>query len=227
MKILVISSCSSTQKHNKLPNRLGPEDFTSSDRLVWRMKELSNYKEPAAEMYEGRGHEEIMKGLRKIRRCYGREIVDLSIVSTGYGLINECCVIVPYDVPNSMSPILNGDGRVKLHQDVETLIKDYELVFFFLGEKYVRALQLPFEVPDSITQIFLLGDTHRKLIPDLPNTRFVSAGEPLRDELNTTHTALKGVVFKKICERVCCDGLQVFEQIMGNPQLIPDIARGT
>ncbi|MXV76360.1 hypothetical protein F4Z99_19075 [Candidatus Poribacteria bacterium] len=225
MKMLVISPCSSTQKHSELPNRLEPADFTSSERLARRIKELDKYKEPAAEMYEGREHEEIMEGLRKIRNCYGREVVDLSIISTGYGLIDECCTIVPYDVPNNTSPVLNGVGRGKLHQDVEKLIKDYDLVFFLLGETYVRALQLPFNVPDTVTQVFLIFTRttgYRSLIPEcLQNCEAI---ELHAHEFRSGYTA-KGLVFKKLCEAACRDGFQVFEQVKQDPQRLLEIVR--
>ena len=154
----------------------------------------------------------------------------MRIISAGYGLLNASEVIIPYNATFQKlgkKEILLRSSCLQIHEHIETLIVNYDLVFFLLGEEYVQALQLPFQVPEAITQIFLLGDTHKKLIPDLPNVHFVPAGKPLRSELNTSYTALKGVVFKKICERVCRDGLQVFEQIMQCPQLISDIARGT
>lgn len=225
MKMLVISPCSSTQKHSELSNRLEPADFTSSERLARRMKELDKYKEPAAEMYEGREHEEIMEGLRKIRNCYGKEVVDLSIISTGYGLIDECCAIAPYDVPNNTSPVLNGNGRSKLHEDVEKLIKDYDLVFFLLGEKYLKALQLPFNVPDTVTQIFLIftrTSGYRKLIPE--SLQNCEAVEMHAREFRSGYTA-KGLVFNRLCEAACCDGFQVFEQVKQDPQRLLEIIR--
>lgn len=225
MRILVISPCSSTQKHNKLPNRLGPADFTSSDHLVLRMEELGSYKEPAAEMYEGKEHEEIIKGLRKIRRCYGRDAVDLSIISTGYGLIDECSAIVPYNVPNNKSPVLKGEGRDKLHQDVEELIKDYDLVFFLLGETYVKALLLPFNVPDTVTQIFLIFTRttgYRNLIPEcLQNCEAV---ELHASEFRSGYIA-KGLAFSRLCEAACSEGFHIFEQVKKDPQRLLEIVR--
>ena len=226
MKILVITSCTSWKKH-KPTNQLQLEDFLSVERFTARSAELKSFETSAGEMYTGQQHRCLMDGLKAFRRVHESTVVDLHIISAGYGLLAEDDVIVPYNVTFSglnKSDLEASSNRLQLHERVETLIKGYELVFFLLGEKYVRALQLPFEISDSITQIFLLGDSHRKLIPDLPNIHFVSAGEPLRDKLNTTQTALKGLVFKKVCERVRHNGLQVFDEIMQNPQLISDIA---
>ena len=229
MKILVITSCTSWKKH-KPTNQLQLEDFLSVERFTARSAELKSFETSAAEMYTGQQHRHLMEGLRAFRQVHESIVVDLHIISAGYGLLAEDDVIVPYNVTFSglnKSDLEASNNRLQLHERVEALIKGYELVFFLLGEKYVRALQLPFEISDSITQIFLLGDTHRKLIPDLPNIHFVPAGKSLGSELNTTQTALKGLVLKKICEHVCHNGLQVFDKIRQNPQLISDIACST
>lgn len=229
MRILVITSCTGRKKY-KSATQLKYEDFASSDRLDLRTAELKGFKTPAAEMYTGQQHRHLMTGLKEVRKVYGAAVVGLHIISAGYGLLTEDDVIVPYNVTFQglkRKEILARSNSLQIHERVETLIAGYDLVFFLLGKEYVQALQLPFAVPDTVTQIFLLGDTHRRLIPDLPNIHFVPAGESLRSELNTTQTALKGFVFKKICERVCHNGLPVFEKIRYDPQRIRDIARMT
>ena len=228
MKILVISSCSQRQKHSTLSNKLGPQDFNPPDRLARRTKELWNYKASAAKMYKGDEHLYVMKGLGKVRDCYGREVIDLSIISTGYGLINECTVIVPYDVPPDKSRVLLEESD-RLHKSVEGLIADYDLVFYLLGQKYYNALELhkrPFQVPDTVTQIFLivkLTTGYKYLIPH--RLRNCYAVELSSDEIGDTFSA-KGQVFKKLCETACREGLQVFKEVRRNPQMIRDIALG-
>ena len=80
------------------------------------------------------------------------------------------------------------------------------------------------EVSESVTQIFLLGAGYRKLIPDAPNVHFVPAGSALSRTLGVMGVALKGFVFKKMCEAVCREGLNLFEEIRQKPQMIRDIA---
>lgn len=171
-----------------------------------------------------------MAGLKQVRTCYGKSVIDLAIISAKYGLLSECRVIDPYDFTFkclNTKAIWELSDKLAIHKQVRTLISKYDVVFFLLGEKYVQALRLPFEGINTVNQIFLLGDSYAGLIHDSPNTHFVSAGEPLRNELSTTHNALKGLVFRKVCEHVCYDGLQVFKKIECDPQLIPDIARMT
>ena len=198
MKILVISPCSNTQKDRRAP---------------------------AIELYEGSEHNKVRVGLKEVRKHnqYGKTTVDLYIISTKHGLIKEDYVIDPYDVPNNTSPVLNGEGRGKLHQDVEKLIKGYDLVFFLLGGTYVRALQLPFNVPDTVTQIFLIFTRtkgYRNLIPEcLQNC---AAVELHAREFRSGYTA-KGLVFSRLCEAACRDGFQVFEQVKQDPQRLLEI----
>ncbi len=226
MHILVITSCTGRKKH-KPPNQLNYEDFDSSERFHRRTVELKGFKVPAAEMYTGQQHQHLMAGLEEVRKVYGLAVIDLHIISAGYGLLAEDDVIVPYNVTFSglnRGDLLARSDSLQLHEHVETLIAGYDLVFFLLGKEYVQALQLPFEVPDRVTQIFLLGTGYRKLIPDSPNVHFVPAGSDLARELGVMGVALKGFVFKLLCKVIRRDGLQVFEKVRQNPQLIPKIA---
>ena len=198
MKILIISPCSGTQKDRRAP---------------------------AIELYEGSEHNKVREGLGKVRKHnqYRETAVDLYIISTKHGLIEEDRVISPYDVPNNTSPVLNGRGRDKLHQDVEKLIKDYDLVFFLLGRKYVEALRLPFNVPDTVTQVFLIFTRttgYRNLIPEC--LRNCEAIELHAREFKSGYTA-KGLVFNELCEAACREGFHVFEQVRQNPQQLLEI----
>ena len=226
MSILVITSCTGRKKY-KPPHQLNYEDFASPERLQQRTAELKDFKVPATEMYTGQQHHYLRAGLEEVRKVYRSTVIDLHIISAGYGLLTEDDVIVPYNVTFSglnKSDLLAHSNSLQLHKHVETLIAGYDLVFFLLGREYVQALQLPFEVPDTVTQIFLLGMGYRKLIPDSPNVHFVPTGSDLARELGVMGVALKGFVFKQLCDVVRRDGLQVFEEVRQNPQVIPDIA---
>ena len=225
MKILVITSCTSRKKY-KTASQLQPEDFISTGRLEARSAELKSYEKSATDMYTGQQHLHLKAGLEQLRTYYKEAVVNLHIISAGYGLLNESDNIVPYNATfKGLKPteLLTRSNSLQLHERVETLIAKYDLVLFLLGAEYVRALQLPFEVPDTVTQIFMIGTGSRKLIPDLPNTHFVPTGESLRRNLQTTFTTLKGLVFERLCAYVCCEGLQVFEEIRRNPQRILDV----
>ena len=229
MRILVITSCTGRKKH-KPPNQLKYEDFASAERLRQRTKELEDFKTSAAEMYIGQQHLYLMEGLQELRKMYGEDVVDLHIISAGYGLLAEDDVIVPYNVTfgNKKKDILELSNSLQIHKHVETLITDYDLVFFLLGQKYVQALQCSFKIHDAVTQIFLAAPSWKRLIPDhLQNIHVACVGVDLVDQLDgATRYNLKGFVFKRLCEVVCRDGLQVFEQIKQNPQQLIKILLG-
>ena len=172
------------------------------------------YKAPAAKLYKGEQNKHLMDGLAQVRQVHGERVIDLAIISEKYGLLGEWDVIEPYDCAFkglTRERILEHSERLQLHDRTKALIMPYDLVFFLVGKEYVQALKLPFEDGEAITQMFLLGPTHEELIPDLSNLYFIPAGEELARRLGVTNFALKGVMFKRLCEVACRKGLRVFE----------------
>ncbi len=231
MKILVISSCSSTKKHKPV-NRLLVEDFSPPKRLAARTAELKPYEVPAAKMYTGEAHKLVMEGLELLRGSYEQSTVDLSIISAGYGLLRADEPIVPYDVTFKslgVKALLARRDALELHRKAGNLIKDYELVFFLLGRKYVRALEILFENPSEATQIILAPPSWNQRIRRLASSHrhihVVCTEADLANQLSgASKYNLKGFLFKKVCEAACRDGLQLFEEIRQHPQMIRDIA---
>ena len=174
------------------------------------------HKAPAAELYTGKQNKHLMKGLEQVRRVHGERAIDLAIISEKYGLLGECDVIEPYDCAFQglkTEDILAQSDRLQIHERTKALIMSFDTVFFLLGKEYVQALRLPFEDSEAITQMFLLGPTHKELIPDLPNLYFIPAGVELARRLGVTNFALKGVMFKRLCEVACREGFGVFETV--------------
>ncbi len=198
MKILVISSCTSKKLRRKAP---------------------------AGEIYTGGQHRHLMEGLDKVRGRFGEQAMDLTIISAKHGLLKESDVIEPYNFTFKglrKREILEHSDRLQIHEKTEASIREYDLVFFLLGKEYVQALQLPFDVPDTVTQIYLLGPTHRELIPDLPNVHFIPAGRDLARHIGVMITDLKGDVFKRLCCIAHREGMGVFETVRQRPQQIFD-----
>lgn len=228
MKILVITSCTGRKKY-KPTNQLQPEDFLSTERLETRSTELEDFEVPAAKMYTGQQHRFLMVGLRQLREIYGQTVVDLHIISAGYGLLSENDVIVPYNVTFQKlkkKEILERSNNLQIHEQVETLIKGYDLVFYLLGKEYVQALQLPFKISDTITQVFLAAPSWKYIFSNfLSGIHVICVGGDLTNQLDgATNYNLKGFIFKQLCDVVCDQGLQVFEKIGQKPQRILDIA---
>lgn len=234
MKVLIISACTGDKAPR--PEELDPldyltwDDFVSPDRLQKRTHELRHFRRLAAEMYTGPSHKPVKEGVEALRACHGPDIVDWYIVSAGYGLLDEAEIIVPYNVTFKKNvttgeklkkdELLDRYNHLQIHKDVERLILGYDLVFFLLGQDYVKALELPLNVPDTVSQIFLAPPSWKNTILNRsPNAHVVLAGAKLVDRLEgATRYNLKGFVFKKFCKTACGQAHRVFEEVMQNPQ---------
>ena len=229
MKILVITPCTATKKWDRQVDRadqLQPKDFDAPGRLRLKSKKLKEYETPAAEMYTGDGHKRLMDGVRNLRHTFGQGIVDVRIISPGYGLLSEKDLIVPYnydfkDLPNWK--IKPRSKKLEIHPKIECLLPRFDLAFFSLSEKYIKACLLPFVVQKSALQIFLIPEGAQEDIPcPRPYIRAVCVGEQLNAQLDegTNNFNRKEVVFERLCAKACERGLEVFEEVRKNPQLI-------
>ena len=228
MRILVITACTGRKKHKPL-NQLKYEDFATPERLSQRTAELRDFKDSAAEMYTGEQHRYLMAGLKRLRKVYGQTVANLHIISAGYGLLSENDVIVPYNVTFQKlkkKELLERSDNLQIHEQVETLLEGYDLVFYLLGKEYVQALQFPFKIPDTVTQVFLAAPSWKYVFSKfLSDINVVYAGRDLADQIDgATGYNLKGFVFKRVCEVACGDGFQIFGQIKRDPQRLIEIA---
>ena len=245
MKVLVITSCTA-KKQFQPDNQLTREDFLSPERLNRRSRELRRYETPAAQMYTGNGHLRLMNGVKKLRHAFGRGIIDVHIISPGYGLLNEADPIVPYDYTfhgQSQEEIRQRSRELRIRPRVEDLLSNYDLAFFLLSKDYVTACMLPFRVLNPVTQIFLVAPALEYTIPvDRRYIHAVCAGMELVGQLEgATRYNLKGVVFERLCTVACergrnrtgngcsCDpGKRVFKEVKRNPQrMIEMVLSGT
>ena len=229
MKILVIAPCTAEKKWDRQVDRadqLQPRDFATLGLLRRRTRQLRMYEEKAAEMYTGDGHQRLMNGVEDLRDTFNQDIiVDVRIISPGYGLLNEEDPIVPYNYDFSrlsIDEIEQRGGQLKIHSKIECSLSQYNLAFFLLTKKYIKACKPPFDVQRPAEQIFLVSESDQDEIPrNRPHIHSVCAGERLIAQLGgATKYNLKGVVFERLCTVACVRGLEVFEEVKRNPQKI-------
>ena len=182
-------------------------------------------------MYQGKGHLHLMKGVRRLRNTFGQGIVDVRIISPGYGVLNEKDPIVPYDYDfskESIDQIKSRSKKLKIKSKIECSLSRYDLAFFLLSEKYIIAClpcRLPFSVKKPVAQIFLVAEGAQKTIPANPYIHTVYAGVKLADQLpGANKYNLKEVVFERLCKVACDRGLEVFEEVKRNPKRIIEMA---
>lgn len=243
MKILIFNSYTTGQKH-KLDNPLSAEDYSSSDSLKARIKELcgfnaegwydksKDYRLPAGEMFTGPLFVQLREGLNQIREHehYEKNTIDLYFpwyycrVDGKKIPVNEKDVVVPFDTaPLHELEVLAFDDSGVPERTVE-LLESYDLVFSLLRPDDIASLQRVFEVERSMPLIFLLPKSQRKAVnEDLPNVHVVETGRDLQKSLRTSNYALKGVVMRRLCEAACRDGFQVFEEVKNDPQQLLEI----
>ena len=229
MKILVVSSCTGKQKFNP-PNLLRPADFGSPERLNRRWRELRRFETPAAQMYRGSGHLHMINGVKDLRHTFGRGIIDVRMISPGYGLLNEEDPVVPYDYSfrgQRQETIRQRSQQLRIRPALEDLLPSYDLAFFLLYKDYITACMLPFRVLNPVKQIFFVASSLKRTIPvDRRYIHAVRAGMALIDQLaGANKYNLKGVVFESLCAAACAQGLRVLEEVKRDPQKILEFIR--
>lgn len=195
MRILVVTSCTGEKKYHP-ENQLTQEDFASTDTLQSRERELCDYLTPAGEMYTGMQHLRLMEGLSDIRAITSHHTIDLCIVSAGYGVIDEKKVIAPYEVTfNTMtgSAISAWSDYLGIHSKLSSMLDGYDLVFFLLGDKYLKAIKLPFEsVAEHQRLLFFASGTSRRMIPSEAPYYFINVGQDDATSFSYGLVGLKG-----------------------------------
>jgi hypothetical protein len=198
-KLLVVTSCTGSKLYRP-DDALTQEDFMDLQRLEEKEKKLHPYRLPAGKMHTGTQHLRLNEGVLALRGKYGADIVDVYIVSAGYGLISENHSVLPYEITfNKMKKgeIMQWAQSQKIHKKMEELLPYYDLVFFLLGEKYLQALQLPFaQVNGKQRLVFICSNSSQRLIPEEPPYYTVPLGINDAREFRYGLVGLKGQLFK-------------------------------
>lgn len=220
IKTLTITSCTG-EKRYKPEDLLLQEDFKDSLRLKKREEELKKFKMPACNMYTGMQHLRLMEGIAAIRGAYGHEVVDLYILSAGYGLIHEDREIVPYELTfkNMVATEIKEWARfLNIKESLSDLVKGYNLVFFLLGDDYLRALELPLKAECNSKLLFLASKTSRKLIPQTSPYYFIEVGQDEAKSFGYGLVGLKGYLMKLFSQEVVKGGTILFEILNREPR---------
>jgi hypothetical protein len=224
-RVLVITSCTG-EKRFKPENQLALDDFREPTQLREREADLPEYACPAGELYTGMQHLRLMEGVRALRDALGLEVVEVEILSAGYGLISEHQKIVPYEVTFNGMKGHEVDGwaeHLGVHAAVEKRLESADLVFFLLGDNYLRALQLPIQTRPDQTLVFLASGGSAKKLPELAAQTFVL---PLSNQ-DAKHyryglVGLKGFLFKQFSEAVVAQP-DLLEQVQAQPEVFRQV----
>lgn len=214
MEITVISSCTG-MKAVETKDDLTLADFRDPSRLTAREAELKSLMKPAAIMYTGEQHVKLMNGVSRLRRMYGAKVVNVWIVSAGYGLIPEDRIIAPYNATfRGMSkPEIHSWARhLHLPERVRSVVRDRSLVFFLLGNDYLEALQPPLEPSARQRFVFFASRSAFKSLRR-PGVTLVPAGTPESSQYGAGNTALKGRMFELLAAALAKEGASLYDAI--------------
>lgn len=205
MKICVITSCTGEKKYSP-SNKLIREDFFQQETLITRSNELKEYAQKACDMYIGAQHINLMEGYNLLKLALKYNSLDLYILSAGYGVIPFDKIIVPYNVSfNDFSDkeIKDWSRFLHVHRDLNKLVNKYDLVFFLLGDKYLKACELPLELTNSSTKlIFFSSSVSKKVLPYYEPYYKIKAGLEEAKDYSYGLIGLKGYLFKLLCKEI-------------------------
>lgn len=211
-KILVVTSCTKDKAipplephlHQLAPDQLWDEQ--DDDRVTRDFGELDEHRVPAGKLYRGRQHRQLMQGVELLRQTFGHTVVDVKIISAGFGLVNEEQPLPPYnatfaDLPPSK--ILTISKRLRISQKIDALMHDcYDCAFFLLGESYLLSIGLPFSQKPNFPCLFLAGPSSHRRVPRRVPYYFVRVGQDDSIAFSYNLVGLKGQLFKLFAEQI-------------------------
>ena len=220
LRVLIVTSCTG-DKRFKPSSQLKLEDFKSQELLEKRSGELVDYICPAIELYTGVQHLRLMEGVTLLRKILDFHLLDVFILSAGYGLIPETAMIAPYEVTfNTMKghEVDEWSLFLNIHQDFENIIANYDLVFVLLGDNYLRAVSFPVKTLENQTFIFLSSYGSVKYIQNLSAKKYIFKLSNIEAKVYRYGlVGLKGFLFKKFAELVVKD-FEILSKIYENPE---------
>jgi hypothetical protein len=125
----------------------------------------------------------------------GNDACTLAILSAGYGLIPEYRLIAPYDItfqglPKSL--VKERGEKLGIPNAVRKLVSEFPLVFFLLGDDYLRSACPPI-VPSDLQRFVFFGSPKLRL-PGRAAT-VIPSGKEEAAKFGEGIVALKGRMF--------------------------------
>jgi len=227
-RILVVTSCTG-EKHFSPTQQLILEDFKKPERLQQKEAELAEFACKASQMYTGQQHLRTMEGVEQLRKGLEQKVVDVMILSAGYGLIHEDKIIFPYEVTfNTMKgyEVDEWANFIGVHEAFEQAISNYDLVFMLLGDNYLRSLRLPVLTRPEQTLICLASKKSSSYIKGLSAKTFIlSLSNEEAKRYSYGLVGLKGFLFKLFAQSVV-NKPELLQKVYENPEAFTQAIEG-
>lgn len=228
MRVLFLTSCTGKKKHSP-PNLLRQEDFLHLGQPAFyrREKSLSAFMLPAKEMYTGRQHKLVQKGIRDLQKACPDIRTDLMILSAGYGLISGEKQIAPYEM--TFTGMKEKDlpawaGFLNIPKSVMDALNRYDLSFVLLGKQYLKACRFPKNAHFSGEVVFVTGKSGISVIPDGDGIHNLVLSNPDGKRLGAPLVAIKGRVVEVLGEKAGQEDRCIFTDDRAyHPEKLEDI----
>lgn len=213
MRILVITSCTG-EKSVSSERALTLQDFAQGRRHVARReKELKDLLCPAEALYTGQQHVRLMRGVQAFRESRlsgnGDDVLDLQILSAGYGIVSGEDRLAPYEATFQGMP--KGELREWARElgvpaaFRKRVAAPYDLGLILLGDDYLSTCELDDSVEFGGPTLLFCGGSTRKRLPDLVNVRPVVLSNPEAKRFSCGLVALKGELASRLLSRLATD----------------------
>ena len=200
------------------PRELHKDDFLDPERLREREAELGAFLRPAAELYCCDQFRFTRNGVETLRSAFGRDHVDLRIMSPGYGLIGEQDVIAPHSVS------LTDFDRAELHRwadhlglptAVRELLAGYDLAIFLVGQCCLDAMRPPL-APNPGQRFVMLATEHYRRHYAAPGVTVLPTGRLAQASCEVGSIALKGYLFARFTQVAAQEGIGLLQRLMAD-----------
>ena len=222
MRTLLIAPCSAKKRGDGLVDPARAADLADPERRQQAEARLAEFACPAMDLYTGTHHQLLMAGVRAVWQRWGREALDLAILSGGYGLLPPEQVIIPYDVTFDefhASELTAWVTRLEIPQRAAALVGSHDLVFYLLDGRYLQVLDLPLDVPGSVQQIVLTDEESLPLLPPVPNLHaFVAHGPAAARRWHVKSPHVRAFLFGRLCQQIVHHGPTLLDWLYRRPQ---------
>ncbi len=200
------------------PRELRKDDFLDLDRLHAREDELRDFLRPASELYCCDQFRFTRSGIQTLRAAFGRDRVDMRIMSPGYGIIGEQDMIAPHSVS------LTDFDRTELHlwadhlgvpEAVRAAIAGYDLVVFLVGQCCLEAMRPPL-VPAEGQRLVLLATEHYRRHYAVPGVTVLPTGRLAQASCEVGSIALKGYLFARFAQVAAREGAELLQSLIAD-----------
>ena len=204
--IRLLSSCTS-KKIVESTNALTLEDSREgAEHLRQRKADLKSVQRPAAEMYAGRQHQHMMRGIHQARQAPDAVSIELHIMSAFYGLLEEETPIVPYECTFSNMPkgqIRTWADELNIPDETRTVLAaPSDLILILLGKSYVEAVQFDAEMEFGGPTLFFCAQSVADNLPDWPGVKKVALSLTEAKRFSQGLVWIKGWMAEQILLRV-------------------------